>query len=70
MSDKVVYLTGRTDKAATEWREHLACKGCRNKTFAVEYDQPADKGDFPILRCACCGSICGRIGWAPDEETA
>jgi hypothetical protein len=67
-SDTVVYLAHRTNKADTEWREDLACKGCRNKTFAVAYDLPADQGGFPIMRCACCGSLLGRIGWAPEDQ--
>lgn len=66
-TDNVVFLTHRTDKADTEWRENLACKGCRNKTFAVEYDKPRS-ASFPVLRCACCGSLLGRIGWAPEGD--
>ena len=63
--NNVVFLKYRND-APTEVKEIIACKVCRNKTFLALLD----KGPYPRLQCAACGSHIGAFGWAPEEGEA
>jgi hypothetical protein len=67
MSDgNVVFLNFGSDKLKTDDDVVIeACAHCRNKTFTVMYDS---HNNFPMMRCAACGSHIGRIGWANDES--
>lgn len=65
--DNVVFLAFKNpnmtqDSGSVTFR---GCSNCKNKTFTVIHDRPEG---FPMLRCACCGSDMGRIGWADDDE--
>jgi hypothetical protein len=63
MSDKVVFLAYRSDKAETDGRELLACARCRNKAWLVVYDGH----DYPRLVCTACGTDGGTIGWVGKD---
>jgi hypothetical protein len=60
-SGKLVYLAFRNDKLLEDELVMFACKVCRNKTYKVIND---GQDDYPLLRCAACDSLIGRIGWA------
>jgi len=65
MTDKVVFLAFRTDKATTDGQEVLACVRCHNKAWTVVYDDSTK--EFPRLVCTACSTDGGTIGWADNE---
>ena len=64
MSDKVVFLAYRTDKADTDGKEVLACARCKNKAWTVVYDGGSD---YPRLVCTSCATDGGTFGWVGKE---
>jgi hypothetical protein len=64
-SDNVIHLAFRSPHVEDDTMAFHACKVCRNKTFTLTADKP---GDFPLMRCAACGSHIGRMGWAHDDD--
>ena len=64
MTDKVVFLAYRTDKADTAGREVLACARCKNKAWTVVYN---DGSEYPRLLCTSCATDGGVIGWVGEE---
>lgn len=65
MSDNVVHLSFRNPHTDDDMLAFMACKHCRNKTFTFQEDRP---GDFPLMKCACCGQHMGRMGWVHDDD--
>ena len=65
MSDKVVFLAYRTDKANTDGKEVLACARCKNKAWTVVYDDQG--GEYPRLVCTACATDGGTFGWVSKE---
>ena len=65
MSDKVVFLAYRTDKANTDGKEVLACARCKNKAWTVVYDDQGDQ--YPRLVCTACATDGGTFGWVGKE---
>lgn len=67
MSDgsKVYYLNYHSPKTEQHGIIFSSCKLCRNKTFTMVYADDADT--FPVVKCACCSAILGRVGWVPEE---
>lgn len=64
IGDNVVFMKFRPEKADFEGLTFCTCAHCKNKTFIVTYD-----GDeFPMMKCAACGSHLGRIGWAESVQ--
>ena len=61
MNDNVVLLKFKPDGGQTETIDFLICKHCHNKTFTCVYDAASE---FPMMKCAACGTNLGRIGWA------
>jgi hypothetical protein len=62
--DNVIHLEFKSPHVEEDTMAFLACRACKNKTFTLTQDRP---GDFPLLRCACCGSHIGRMGWYYDD---
>lgn len=63
----VVFLQFKSPHVEDDTMAFLSCKHCRNKTFTLTEDRV---GGFPLMRCACCGSHIGRMGWAHDDDPA
>jgi hypothetical protein len=63
--DKVVFLAHRSDKADTEYTEHLTCANCKNKTYIAIYTK---NSEFPMMQCAACGNLAGYFGWINEEN--
>lgn len=61
----VVFLKFKSEQQAEDTMAFLACSNCRNKTYTHTIDRP---GDYPLVRCAACGSHIGRIGWADNDR--
>ena len=62
--NKVVFLAFKNPVETTdEGINFVACKHCRNKTYTL-IDDAVEQ--FPMLKCAACGSHIGRIGWADN----
>ena len=64
MTGEVVFLKFRSAQIEDDALSFLSCKPCRNKTFTLAYDG----GEYPLMRCACCGHHIGRVGWASDDD--
>lgn len=61
-SDKVVFLAFKNPAMTREEGiDFVACAHCRNKTYTLTHDS---SDQFPLMKCAACGSHLGRIGWA------
>ena len=61
-AEKVVFLAfSNPDMVTNCGLDYRACAACRNKTFVVIHDRD---DEFPMMRCACCQTNLGRIGWA------
>lgn len=67
MSDdnKVIFLAFKSPHVESDTMAFIACKCCRNKTFVLMEDRV---GDFPLMKCAACGSHIGRMGWNKDDD--
>lgn len=65
--DKVVLLQFKSPHVEEDTMAFLSCTACRNKTYTLTFDRP---GEFPMMRCACCGAHVGRMGWAHDDDPA
>ncbi len=66
MSEKVVFLKFKSETVEDDTMAFISCKHCRNKTYTLTEDKV---GDFPLMRCAACGSHIGRMGWADKLES-
>lgn len=64
MSDNVVFLKFRSPEVEDGTMAFMSCVCCKNKTFTLTTDKV---GDFPLMRCAACGSHIGRMGWAEKD---
>lgn len=62
MTDNVIFLSYRTEKASTDGKEVLACARCKNKAWTVIYDD----GPFPRLVCTACAADGGTVGWVGE----
>ena len=65
MSDKVVFLAYRTDKANTDGKEVLAGARCKNKAWTGVYDDQGDQ--YPRLVCTACATDGGTFGCVSKE---
>ena len=63
--DRVVFLAFSNPDLEPDDTTMMACKHCRNKTFALAYDKHSG---FPMMKCTACGQHMGRVGWASDDE--
>lgn len=64
IGDNVIFLKFRSVHAELEGMDFMCCAHCKNKTFVVTYDGT----EFPMMKCAACGSHLGRIGWADSAS--
>lgn len=64
MSENVVFLAYRTDKAKTDGKEVLACARCKNKAWTVVYDDETNQ--YPRLLCTACATDGGKFGWVSE----
>lgn len=65
MSGEVIHLAFKSPHVEEDTMSFLSCVACKNKTYSFVFDRP---GDFPLMRCACCGAHIGRMGWAHDDD--
>ena len=65
MNDNVVFMQFKSPHVSEDAITMSACTNCRNKTFTLTHDKT---DDFPMMKCAACGSHLGRMGWAHDDE--
>ncbi len=65
MTADVITLRFRSPHVDEEKASWICCGICRNKTFTLVEDRV---GDFPLMKCAACGTAIGRMGWAHDDE--
>lgn len=63
--DNVIELKFKSPHVEDDMMAFLSCKHCKNKTYTLTLDHPP--GSFPLMRCACCGSHIGRMGWWHDD---
>lgn len=66
MSGNVIKLTFKSPHVEDDMMAFLACITCRNKTFTLTDINPGV--NFPLLKCAACGSHLGRMGWTHDDD--
>ena len=64
MSDNVVHLSFKGSNCGDEFMSLMSCSVCKNKTFVVAYMGE----DFPVMKCAACGSHTGQIGWVGNDR--
>lgn len=64
---KVIHLKFKSPHVEEDMMAYLSCRACKNKTFTLTLDHPI--GEFPLMRCACCGQHIGRMGWSHDDGT-
>lgn len=67
MTGEVIHLQFKSPHVVEDLMAFLACVACKNKTYTFTFDRP---GEFPLMRCACCGAHIGRMGWAHDDDPA
>jgi ferredoxin-like protein FixX len=65
MADNVLFLKFKSPHTDNDMITFIACKVCRNKTYTLIEDHMSD---FPLMRCAACGTAMGRMGWSHDDE--
>ncbi len=65
MTDNVLWLEFKSPHVEDDVLCLLACTYCKNKTFTMTHDKIEN---FPLMRCAACGSHLGRMGWAHDDD--
>ena len=63
MSDNVVHLNFKGSNCEEDMLSMMSCSVCHNKTFVVVYIGE----EFPVMKCAACGSHTGKIGWANND---
>ena len=64
--DKVIFLAFNNRHVVSEEIAYLACRECRNKTFTHTFENGSE---FPLAKCAACGSHIGHFGWAEETTT-
>lgn len=63
MNDKVVFLAFSNNRLQDDSISMFACVVCRNKTYKIIND---GQDKYPLLRCAACDGLIGRIGWTDE----
>ena len=61
--DNIIYLKFRNENQTSDTIEILSCVVCKNKTFTNTYIN----SDYPTVKCAACGNVCGNVGWVDNE---
>ena len=62
--NNLIFLAFSNNNLINNEISYLGCKNCGNKTYIFI----ARDKEFPLVKCACCGNVIGRIGWANEEE--